>query len=426
MDSLAYAAQSLAQQLREVSPKQGEIVCLCVTLKASLDGLQWLKAQHEYPQFYLTLRDCEKSYAAIGALRQFDSLDGAQNFIENTNFPLVGGLTFVGRTQFILPRILLEQSGETCQVSLFVEGNHSHEALAALEGLAQSQSLVPVAKVCVRQKRFRASPARWENWINQALDSIAEGKMSKLVLANETTFELESSLNPYDFLAESRQLNKGCYHFLWRQTADSTFLGSTPERLFARDGLQLHTEALAGTAPIGEDANAQQRWAQWLLNDDKNRLENELVVQDIAHNLQAWLATWQVADVAIKPLRTVQHLVRKISAELISSCRDADILALIHPTAAVAGLPQQAAKQRLQEIETFERDWYAGTLGLMSREQAEFCVTIRSAFIEQQQIRVFAGAGIVAGSDPLAEWKEIERKAAGLISLFATDNGEEK
>ena len=227
-------------------------------------------------------------------------------------------------------------------------------------------------------------------------------------------------------MAESRQLNKGCYHFLWRQTADSTFLGSTPERLFARDGLQLHTEALAGTAPIGEDANAQQRWAQWLLNDDKNRLENELVVQDIAHNLQVWLATWQVADVAIKPLRTVQHLVRKISAELISSCRDADILALIHPTAAVAGLPQQAAKQRLQEIETFERDWYAGTLGLMSREQAEFCVTIRSAFIEQQQIRVFAGAGIVAGSDPLAEWKEIERKAAGLISLFATDNGEEK
>ena len=80
----------------------------------------------------------------------------------------------------------------------------------------------------------------------------------------------------------------------------------------------------------------------------------------------------------------------------------------------------------LSEIETFDRGWYAGTLGVMSDVCSEFCVAIRSAFIEGHRIRVFAGAGIVAGSQPLEEWKEIERKAAGLISLFAkeNDNGE--
>ena len=73
----------------------------------------------------------------------------------------------------------------------------------------------------------------------------------------------------------------------------------------------------------------------------------------------------------------------------------------------------------LSKIETFERGWYAGTFGVMSKTDAEFCVAIRSAFIESHRIRVFAGAGIVEGSQPLEEWQEIERKAAGLISLFA-------
>lgn len=72
----------------------------------------------------------------------------------------------------------------------------------------------------------------------------------------------------------------------------------------------------------------------------------------------------------------------------------------------------------LQNTETFDRTWYAGALGIMTKTESEFCVTIRSSFIEQDYVRIFAGAGIVEGSIPLLEWQEIERKALGLISLL--------
>ena len=158
-----------------------------------------------------------------------------------------------------------------------------------------------------------------------------------------------------------------------------------------------------------------------MLNDEKNLKENWLVVEDISQNLRNQVESFDVSNVELKPLRKVQHLIRKIRANLTAHYADVNILKAIHPTAAVSGLPQQQAKMILSEIETFDRGWYAGTLGVMSDACSEFCVAIRSAFIEGHRIRVFAGAGIVAGSQPLEEWKEIERKAAGLISLFAEE-----
>lgn len=142
----------------------------------------------------------------------------------------------------------------------------------------------------------------------------------------------------------------------------------------------------------------------------------------ICQNLQPFVQQITIEKVELKKLRKVQHLRRRISAQLKAGCGDKDILLAMHPTAAVAGLPQLEAKQALRKLENFDRTWYAGTLGVMGPTYADFCVTIRSAFIEQaendSQLCVFAGAGIVEGSIPLLEWREIERKAMGLVSLL--------
>ena len=267
----------------------------------------------------------------------------------------------------------------------------------------------------------RANERTWCDWVNQALVEIKCGELIKIVLANETTFHLKQAINAYDFLAESEKQNQGCYHFLWAEHLHSVFVGSTPERLFAREYNLLLTEALAGTASVSESEEETLSQANWLLNDEKNLKENWLVVEDISQNLRKQVESFDVSNVELKPLRKVQHLIRKIRANLTAHYADVNILKAIHPTAAVSGLPQQQAKMILSEIETFDRGWYAGTLGMMSDACSEFCVAIRSAFIEDHRIRVFAGAGIVAGSQPLEEWKEIERKAAGLISLFAEE-----
>lgn len=206
------------------------------------------------------------------------------------------------------------------------------------------------------------------------------------------------------------------------ESEQRAFIGSSPELLYRRHGLQLKTEALAGTAFMGEDEQQNQQQSDWLLHDKKNEYENQLVVDGICQNLQPFVQQITIEKVELKKLRKVQHLRRRISAQLKAGCGDKDILLAMHPTAAVAGLPQLEAKQALRKLENFDRTWYAGTLGVMGPAYADFCVTIRSAFIEQaendSQLCVFAGAGIVEGSIPLLEWREIERKAMGLVSLL--------
>ncbi|OOF77659.1 isochorismate synthase [Rodentibacter caecimuris] len=427
MDSLEQATSQLSRQIEDyLRQKQSDIVCFQTDI-TNVNLLAWLKAQSIYPQFYLHFRDENKSLAAVGQVRSFSQLNLAQAFIEEYNFPIIGGLQFQGDGQFILPQLLLEENGNGTTISCFVEGEISAQnALTILKTLPKTTALCLLTKQPPLHTEQRANKRTWCDWVNQALYEIKQGGLIKLVLANETVFHLKQAINPYDFLAESQNQNQGCYHFLWAEKPYSTFVGSTPERLFAREYSLFLTEALAGTAPITADPKENQQQAEWLLNDEKNLNENWLVVQDISQNIHPMVESFDISEVELKPLRKVQHLLRKIRANLTAHYRDSVLLQAIHPTAAVSGLPQQQAKMILSEIETFERGWYAGTLGLMSKAYSEFCVAIRSAFIEGNQIRVFAGAGIVEGSEPLTEWQEIERKAEGLISLFAENNNGEK
>ena len=386
--------------------------------------LAWLKAQHLFPQYYLNFRDSDNKIAALGKVRSFGDEISAQQFIEQTQQPLIGGLTFDKKGHFWLPRLLIEQQKHQVVISVFMDNQadlaqEKQQALSAIQTLTHFAELEPLNSQA-RLVSQKANQEEWCHWVEQALRAIEQGELNKVVLANESLFESAQPINAKDFLAESEKQNTGCYHFLYAEAPESTFVGSTPERLFERRGVQVKTEALAGTALMSDDVQQNQAQADWLLHDQKNDDENWLVVKDICDNLQEFVSHIQVGDVELKQLRRVQHLRRCIQAELKPSFADAACLHAIHPTAAVSGLPQQNALAFLQKTENFDRTWYAGTLGMMTQSHGEFCVTIRCAFIEQNNIRIFAGAGIVAGSIPLLEWQEIERKASGLVTLLGT------
>ena len=426
MGPLEQAKSAIIRQFDALATtdQQASIVHLQTKVESDVDLLAWMKGQSVYPQFYLCFRDEAKTVAAVGKVRSFSDVNLAQQFIQEHDFPLVGGLQFQGESQFILPQVLIEQQNSETVVSVFVETDKLDSAKVVLNTFEKMTALLPLNQLTIESVEPKANQGMWCDWVNQALNRIRQGELTKLVLANETVFRIHGELNGKDFLAASQAKNSGCYHFLWADNAQNCFVGSTPERLFARDNRLLFTEALAGTAPVSDNPSENNERANWLLNDEKNLNENWLVVEDISQNISHLVEQITVDDVALKPLRKVQHLIRKMQAKLTALCTDADLLKAIHPTAAVSGLPQQQAKKALAEIETFDRSWYAGTLGLMTQNLSEFCVTIRSAFIEENQVRVFAGAGIVEGSQPVEEWLEIERKAAGLISLFAENNGE--
>lgn len=438
MDILQVIKKQLIDRLCAYQPMDSTgIGCIEVEGEGDFPTLSWLKAQPLYPQLYLHFRQDEKDeqikkIVAVGKVRSFSDLNLAQDFVQQHHYALVGGLQFNGQALFFLPFLWIETTSSTWRVRLFIEHqDFQHKKaqwLAQLETFAKQTALCEVEtdyQLCKQQ----ADQALWQNWVEQALQLIQQKRLSKLVLANQSHFLTAQAIDGKDLLSKSEQVNWGCYHFLLAQSPELTFLGSTPECLYRRDKNHIKTEALAGTASTGNNDIENQQFGEWLLSDSKNDYENQLVVEGICQNLQPYVNELKVAPVELKKLRQVQHLRRKIQGELAPHFSDQDLLQAMHPTAAIAGLPQRLAQQTVQQIENFDRSWYAGAIGVMSEDYAEFCVSIRSAFLEpqgqQSLLRVFAGAGIVAGSAPQLEWQEIERKATGLLSLLQNKNQKE-
>ena len=394
--------------------------------------LEWLSAQPCYPKFYWQQRDGHDEAAVCGDAYAFGDMQQAQAFIrQHRDIPdlhiwglnAFNGADAGGRAAnaLFLPRIELCRSGTTywLRCTLFSAVSLREEARRTrlfLRSLVASHALPPIMSRVVQHQHLPAEP-QWNQLINRALEGIEQQQFDKVVLARKTTLTLSQPLNACAFLAASRAVNHHCYHFMLAFTPQQAFLGSSPERLFLRDHTELFTEALAGTVANHPDLQKARELGEWLLNDGKNQRENLLVVDDICQRLQGGAHSLDVMPAEILRLRKVQHLRRSIHGEL-TGADDAGCLQRLQPTAAVAGLPRQAAREFIAGHEPFDREWYAGSAGYLSTEQSEFTVALRSAAVKGHHLELYAGAGIVAGSDAAQEWQEIENKAAGLRTLL--------
>lgn len=428
MNSVTVALQQLRLALTgEFAEAPGlKRLCVDVTLSDDSDPLAWLACQRLYPQFYWQQRDGNDEAAALGAVRQFTALDQAQAFLDHyatTPSLRVWGLNAFDPARGFLFLSRLEwrrKGGEAClYLHLYSETSLRDDARQAAEFLEQllpAKPLLPLHLQCLSE-RHQPEQGDWHRLINSATRAIENGELEKVVLARATDLHFSGRVSPAAFMAASRRVNFNCYHFLMVFEDGSAFLGSSPERLWRRIDSALRTEALAGTVANHIDDRHAWSLGQWLLNDDKNQRENMLVVEDICQRLKGQTGALDVLPPQVVRLRKVQHLRRCIWTELAQP-NDAVCLQQLQPTAAVAGLPREPAKAFIKDFEPFEREWYAGSAGYLSRHQTEFCVALRSAKISNITVRLYAGAGIVAGSDPEQEWQEIENKAAGLRTLL--------
>ena len=326
MDSLQSLKTQLISQINALQLNQSHHIAVCsAQAECEVDLLSWLKAQPHYPQFYFQLQQTTQCFATLGVVRTFQHLDAAQDFVNQHNLPLFGGIQFYGQTTFFLPQLVLEQRDNQIQVTVFIDQDdfihNKDKALQVLKTFEKTTALLPLQSQADLIEQ-QANPIQWTNWVEKALTQIHEKSVTKLVLANKSTFALNQPLNPKDFLAQSEIYNKGCYHFLFAQDDKTSFLGSSPERLYARHERHLKTEALAGTAPMSEDHEANRNQADWLLNDKKNIHENQLVADGICTNLAPFTQHIEVGKLGIKQLRQVQHLRREITALLTDTCTD--------------------------------------------------------------------------------------------------------
>jgi len=255
--------------------------------------------------------------------------------------------------------------------------------------------------------------------VESVLRSIDEQKISKVVLAHALDIYAKSNFNIVDILEQLRLQHRDCHIFSFGNSHDEAFLGATPERLISIRNRLLLTDALAGSIPRGNNTQQDYLLAQQLLNSEKEIREHQAVSNFIYESLQQLGLQPQCSKLQILRLSNIQHLWTSIYAHLPTSIKALEILQKLHPTPAVAGVPTNVACERIREHEKFDRGLYGAPLGWIDYQgNCEFIVGIRSALIQGNHARLYAGAGIVAGSDPYKELAEIELKFQVLLKAL--------
>jgi menaquinone-specific isochorismate synthase len=297
--------------------------------------------------------------------------------------------------------------------SLWLKFQKIQQANYSLFSFANSDAIAPPVWEFLEINDFQRT-------VEKALRSIHQNRLQKLVLSHAVDV---TARRPFDWLFSLhnlRQFYPDCYIFSVNQGGGKTFIGASPERLVSVRNRRLTTDALAGSAPRGRTTRDDAALGQTLLNTPKERHEHQVVVDFLRDRLlQLGLSPQMPAAPDLLRLSNIQHLHTPIHAHLPAKLHPLELVAALHPTPAVAGLPRDIACDEIRRYEGFGRSLYAAPLGWVDAAgNAEFIVGIRSAMLEGDRARLYAGAGIVAGSDPARELAEVKLKLQALLKAL--------
>lgn len=291
------------------------------------------------------------------------------------------------------------------------------KALQEIQSIGMTFETTPIT-----MQSFQAftSPDQFKTSVLRALETIETREIQKIVLA--LSYEVKASEN-FDVvmsLHNLRQLYTGCYIFAYNNDRGETFLGASPERLVRVQGRHVEMDALAGSAPRGETPESDLYLAQQLLCSEKDRHEHQLVIDFITRTLMNLGLNSEMLDATLLQLPNIQHLHTPIHAVIPRSVHILDLVAALHPTPAVAGVPRDLACAQIRQLETFDRSRYAAPIGWIDGYgNGEFAVGIRSAILSGDRAQLFAGAGIVKGSNPEKELAEVQLKLQALLRAIS-------
>ena len=260
----------------------------------------------------------------------------------------------------------------------------------------------------------------WVQMIAETTHRIHQGELEKIVLARCAHVKFSFPLPLADLLAYLSARYPDCYRFLFEPQPGRAFFGATPELLAEVSARQLRTVALAGSTRRGQTWQEDQTLGQQLLASPKERLEHDLVVRAVRENLRPLTALLEVPDSPeLCLLNNIQHLRTPIHGQLANGNGIVPVVQALHPTPALGGTPRGAALPLIEQLEPLPRGWYGAPVGwLAPNGDGEFAVAIRSAVADENQIRLYAGAGIVADSDPENEWRETELKFQPILKAL--------
>lgn len=415
----------------------------------AIDPFAWLQAQPMTEQLYWRGRGAASAVAAVGAadvlmgrhpepagralahrlrarfrqMREAPSLRYYGGWAFDPAQSLDDGWAAFGTHRFVLPRFELHPTADGallhCNLVAPDDTERLDVLLTAIDHLVMPAAKPPAELPPAVARTDQPGRAGWIDMVRWALGAIEAERLDKIVLARRTQFDFVDALSPSELLRRLYEATPNCFHFLFQPAASTAFLGASPERLFCRTDRRIRTEAVAGTRSRGDSAQADAALRDELMESEKDRREHAFVADAIRERLDALCTTVQ-QDGSTSELRLARgrHLRSQFEGTLREGITSLDVARTLHPTPAIGGVPTGEAVQAIREQEPFARGWYAGPVGWIGPDAAEFAVAIRSGLVRGNTLALYSGAGIVDGSVPEQEWDEIEQKIGDFAAVL--------
>ncbi len=313
-----------------------------------------------------------------------------------------------------LPRVSVIENDGTCRLIVALQAGEDPAALAdRLESMVKPGVVVAHSPSDLHVESHPSSSTFKAN-VAEAAAAIRAGDLSKVVLARSLVIASDRTPDAFDIVEQLAQEHPGCYVYGWRR-GDATFIGASPELLVSLSGGHVRSIPFAGTAPRGRNGAEDTQIAARLLDSSKDRQEHLIMVDDIVGRLGPITSGVVASDPAVERFRHVQHLVTHIEGSVSNGANVLFLAGALHPTPAVGGVPLDDALARIEKLEGLDRGWYAGGIGWVSGDgDGEIAIALRCALLRGGVSHLYAGAGIVADSDPDLELEETRWKFRAL------------
>jgi isochorismate synthase len=259
----------------------------------------------------------------------------------------------------------------------------------------------------------------WRRGMGQALDAVKDGKLTKVTLARTLKLRSERPILPEVVIRSLAANYPECRVFAFCRHG-ACFVGASPEELVNLHGASVTSTCLAGSAPRGASESEDSQLSDWLLGSVKERGEHTVVVDWVSERMGRLCSRLQWDDAPhVVRLGNLQHLATRFVGTPKNGCHVLAFVDALHPTPAVGGMPLGPALEMIERLEEFDRGWYTGPVGWVDRYgSGEFAIAIRCALLRGNEAFLYAGAGIVSGSDPDREDQETMMKFKPLLTAL--------
>lgn len=315
-------------------------------------------------------------------------------------------------SELIIPKIIIGQRNGKSWITWI--GDQKQPDIRKIEISSQSGEITWANGTIEEEK--------WRNQVSKAIDAIKSGRLEKVVLARDLKANSTTKIDLNNLL-QKLEIE---YPSTWVFLVDG-LVGATPELLVRLNKSLITSRVLAGTIQKTGNEDRDLALAASLAKSSKDLEEHEYAVKSVADSLAPFCSSTNVPESPfVLHLSNVMHLATDVTGVLNDSAKQADIFTLIenlHPTAAVCGTPTNVAKKLISELETMNRSRYAGPVGWIDAQgDGEIAIALRCGELSDgnKSIRIFAGCGIVAGSDPITEYAESQAKLMPMRTALET------